>query len=116
MHIAIKRVYEHATDDDGCRILVDRLWPRGLSKERAGVDLWLKQIAPSPGLRKWFGHDPGKWSEFQRRYRTELDSNGEAVRSLKEAVGNGPTTLLYGARDEKHNHAVVLRDILVGRV
>jgi uncharacterized protein YeaO (DUF488 family) len=112
MRIAIKRAYEPAADSDGRRILVDRLWPRGLSKEKAGVDLWLKEIAPSSGLRKWFGHDPKRWSEFQHRYRSELDSNGEALQSLKDAVGKGPATLLYGARDEQHNHAVVLRDLL----
>lgn len=114
MKIAVKRVYEPKADKDGRRILVDRLWPRGLSKEKAEVDLWLKEIAPSPELRKWFGHDPAKWSEFRRRYRAELDSNGEAVQSLKQAVGKGPATLLYGARDERHNHALVLRDMLLG--
>lgn len=112
MRIATKRVYEPPADDDGRRILVDRLWPRGLSKDKADVDLWLKDIAPSAELRKWFGHDPGKWSEFQRRYRAELDSNGEVFQSLKEAIGKGPATLLYGARDEEHNHALVLRDLL----
>ena len=115
MRVAIKRVYEPAADGDGHRILVDRLWPRGLSKEKAHVDLWLKEIAPSTELRKWFGHDPKKWSEFQRRYRAELDENGEAVQALKQAIGKGPATLLYGARDEEHNEAVVLRDVLAGR-
>jgi uncharacterized protein YeaO (DUF488 family) len=112
MRIAIKRIYEPASPDDGRRILVDRLWPRGLSKERAGADLWLKDIAPSSGLRKWFGHDPEKWTEFQNRYRAELDSNEEAVKTLKQAVGKGKATLLYGAHDERNNHAVVLRDML----
>jgi uncharacterized protein YeaO (DUF488 family) len=113
MRIAVRRVYEPASRDDGRRILVDRLWPRGLSKEEAAVDLWLKEIAPSAGLRKWFGHDPDKWREFQRRYRAEIDANGDALRALKEAVGKGPATLLYGARDECHNHAVFLRDLLL---
>ena len=114
MRTAIKRVYEPASADDGRRILVDRLWPRGLTKEKAGVDLWLKEIAPSAELRKWFGHDPAKWDEFRRRYHAELDSNGEALQALKEAIGKGPATLLYGARDEQHNHAVALQDLLRG--
>lgn len=112
MRVAIKRVYEPAADDDGRRILVDRLWPRGLSKEKAAVDLWLKEVAPSDELRKWFGHDPKKWGEFQRRYRAELDSNEEAVQTLKQAIGKGPATLVYGAHDEQHNQAVALRDWL----
>ena len=114
MRVAIKRVYEPASGEDGRRILVDRLWPRGLSKEQAHVDLWLKEIAPSAGLRKWFAHDPAKWDEFRRRYRAEIDANGEALRALKEAIGKGPATLVYGARDEEHNDAVVLRDLLLG--
>ncbi|HEY6631983.1 MAG TPA: DUF488 domain-containing protein [Rhizobiaceae bacterium] len=113
MRVAIKRVYEPASSEDGRRILIDRLWPRGLSKEKAGVDLWLKEIAPSGELRKWFGHDPAKWDQFRRRYRSELDANGEALQALKEAIGKGPATLLYGARDEEHNDAVVLRDLLL---
>lgn len=112
MRVAIKRVYEPAADDDGRRILVDRLWPRGLTKEKAAVDLWLKEVAPSDELRKWFGHDPQKWSEFQRRYGAELDSNEEAVQTLKQAIGKGPATLVYGAHDEQHNQAVALRDWL----
>jgi uncharacterized protein YeaO (DUF488 family) len=112
MRVAIKRVYEPAADDDGRRILVDRLWPRGLTKEKAAVDLWLKEVAPSAELRKWFGHDPKKWGEFQRRYRAELDSNEEAVQTLKQAIGKGPATLVYGAHDEQHNQAVALRDWL----
>lgn len=112
MRVAIKRVYEPAAADDGRRILVDRLWPRGLTKEKAAVDLWLKEVAPSAELRKWFGHDPKKWGEFQRRYRAELDSNEEAVQTLKQAIGKGPATLVYGAHDEQHNQAVALRDWL----
>jgi len=114
MRVAIKRVYEPASGEDGRRILIDRLWPRGLSKEQAHVDLWLKEIAPSAGLRKWFAHDPAKWDEFRRRYRAEIDANGEALQALKEAIGKGPATLVYGARDEEHNDAVVLRDLLLG--
>ena len=112
MRVAIKRVYEPAADDDGRRILVDRLWPRGLTKEKAAVDLWLKEVAPSAELRKWFGHDPKKWGEFQRRYRAELDSNEDAVQTLRQAIGKGPATLVYGAHDEQHNQAVALRDWL----
>lgn len=114
MKLAIKRVYEPPAAGDGHRILVDRLWPRGLSKEKAHVDLWLREVAPSTPLRRWFGHDPEKWDEFQRRYREELAANEEAFASLKEAIGKGPATLLYGAHDEQHNQAVVLRDLLAG--
>ncbi|HRL25556.1 MAG TPA: DUF488 domain-containing protein [Brevundimonas diminuta] len=106
--VALKRVYEPPSDADGTRILVDRLWPRGLSKDRARVDLWLKQIAPTTELRQWFGHDPAKWTEFQHRYRAELEANGDVVSELKAALADGPATLVYGARDEEHNDAVVL--------
>lgn len=112
MRVAIKRVYEPRSAGDGRRILVDRLWPRGLSKDKAGVDLWLKEVAPSDTLRKWFGHDPKKWAEFQHRYRAELDANEDAVLALKEAIAAGPATLLYGAHDQQHNQAVALRDWL----
>jgi uncharacterized protein YeaO (DUF488 family) len=112
MSIQIKRVYVQAEPRDGTRILVDRLWPRGLSKERAQVHLWLKEIAPSTELRKWFGHDPEKWVEFQRRYRLELKRNSEAVTLLKGRAAKGPVTILYGAKDEKHNEAVVLQALL----
>lgn len=106
--IALKRVYEAPAAADGTRILVDRLWPRGLTKEKARVDLWLKEIAPSADLRRWFGHDPGKWAEFQKRYRAELQANPDVVAELKTAIGAGPATLVYGAKDEEHNDAVVL--------
>jgi uncharacterized protein YeaO (DUF488 family) len=108
MTIPIKRVYDPPAEEDGRRILVDRLWPRGLSKDKAKVSLWLKEIAPSSGLRKWFGHDPALWDEFQRRYRAELDENVEATRQLRDALKDGPATLLYGAHDTEHNQAVVL--------
>jgi uncharacterized protein YeaO (DUF488 family) len=111
MSVHIKRVYEKAETADGTRILVDRLWPRGVTKERARVDLWLKEVAPSTELRKWFGHDPEKWTEFQRRYGHELKQNGEAMARLKEAA-KGHATLLYGAKDEKHNEALVLKSLL----
>ena len=112
MSVRIKRVYTPPEKSDGTRILVDRLWPRGLTKEKARVDLWLKDIAPSTELRKWFAHDPAKWKEFQSRYRKELHKNPETVERLKEEVAKGPATLLYGARDEEHNEAAVLLEAL----
>lgn len=108
----IKRVYEKPSKDDGKRILVDRLWPRGLTKEKASIDLWLKEIAPSTGLRKWFGHDPDKWKEFQKRYHQELENNVEQVLLLKEQIKKGTVTLVYGAKDEEHNEALVLKEWL----
>ncbi len=112
MKIQLKRVYEDPSEEDGTRILVDRLWPRGLTKEKARVDLWLKEIAPSNELRKWFAHDPGKWSEFKARYKAELKRNGPQLALLKQAIAKGTTTLLYGARDTEHNEAVVLQELL----
>ena len=110
MKIQIKRVYEKPDPKDGFRILVDRLWPRGLTKEKAAVDLWLKDIAPSTELRKWFGHDPEKWKEFQKKYLKELKENKEAVDTLKEHLKKGTVTLLYAAKDEAHNEAEMLKD------
>lgn len=112
MTLAIKRVYEVPGRGDGTRILVDRLWPRGLSRQRARVDIWLKDIAPSTELRKWFSHDPNKWTEFQDRYRQELKSKTDLLLTLKEKAAKGPITLLYGAKDESHNEAVVLQELL----
>lgn len=112
MSMKIKRVYEEPSKSDGKRILVDRLWPRGLTKEKAAVDMWLKEIAPSTDLRKWFGHDPAKWNEFQKRYIKELDANPEPVNTIKELAKKGTVTLIYGARDEEYNDAVVLRGYL----
>lgn len=112
MEVRIKRVYETPDREDGERILVDRLWPRGLTKEKAKVDLWLKDVAPSTELRKWFAHDPDKWAEFQTRYRQELKANKEPLALLKQEVAKGPATLVYGARDEQHNEAVILQKIL----
>lgn len=106
--VAVKRAYDPPAPEDGQRVLVDRLWPRGLSKEKATIDLWLKAIAPSTALRQWFGHDPARWDEFQQRYRAELDANGETVGQLKDMIRAGKTTLIYGAKDEAHNDAVVL--------
>ncbi|QNI38154.1 DUF488 domain-containing protein [Edaphobacter albus] len=112
MQIPIKRVYETPAKADGKRILVDRLWPRGLSKEDAAVDLWLKDVAPSNELRKWFGHDPAKWSEFQKRYLAELQHDHDSLSQLKELAHQSKVTLLYGAKDEEHNQAVVLQKLL----
>lgn len=111
MGVSIKRVYEIPKPTDGKRVLVDRLWPRGITKEKAKIDLWLKDVAPSDALRKWFGHDPDKWQEFQRRYRAELKGN-PALAELKALARQGRVTLVYAAKDEKHNNAVVLRSIL----
>ena len=110
--IKLKRVYQEPSPADGLRILVDRLWPRGLTKERAAVDLWLKELAPSTELRKWFGHDPAKWREFQTRYREEVHDNDEVLQVLKEKAKKNTVTLVYGARDEHHNEALVLKQIL----
>jgi len=110
--IQLKRIYDAPSETDGLRILVDRLWPRGLTKKRAAVDLWLKEVAPSTALRKWFGHDPAKWTPFQERYRKELRAYKDAIGLLKEKSKEGTITLLYGARDEEHNEALVLKTLL----
>jgi uncharacterized protein YeaO (DUF488 family) len=116
MRIAIKRIYEEPAPGDGARILVDRLWPRGVSKERAKLDLWLKDIAPSTELREWFGHDPKKWIGFQKKYKIELANNEEAVAELKKIIRQNKTvTLLYAAKDEEHNEAVVINNLLSGK-
>src|SRR5262245_6372310 len=113
MPIALKRIYAERSPEDGFRVLVDRLWPRGLAKATAGIDLWFKDAAPSPDLRRWFNHDPDRWQEFQRRYRAELADNGAALATLSDlAREHRKLTLLYAARDTKHNHAVVLQDML----
>ena len=112
MKMSIKRVYEAASENDGRRILVDRLWPRGLSKERAKVDLWLREIAPSTELRTWSNHDPEKWDEFRRRYFAELDNNEAAVRSIREGAAHSKLTLLFAARDVERNNAVALQEYL----
>ncbi len=112
MNIKRKRAYEAPDADDGFRILVDRVWPRGVSKDAARIDLWLKEIAPSTALRKWFGHDPAKWDEFRRRYAEELRHNPDAVQQLWEYVDRGPVTLVYGAKDENHNQAAALQEYL----
>jgi uncharacterized protein YeaO (DUF488 family) len=112
--IALKRIYEDPCPEDGFRVLVERLWPRGLTKERAAVDLWLKDVAPSPELRKWFGHDPDRWEQFQERYRRELRGKKDAIQLLKQKAKEGTITLVYAARDEEHNGALVLNRYLQG--
>lgn len=110
--IQVKRVYDEVAESDGSRILVDRLWPRGLSKDKAKVEVWLKDIAPSDELRKWFGHEPEKWDEFRRRYFEELKDKKELVGMIIEKSQIGTATLLYGAKDEKYNNAVALKELL----
>jgi uncharacterized protein YeaO (DUF488 family) len=113
--IRIKRIYEKPSREDGVRVLVDRVWPRGVSKDEAKLTIWHKEIAPSAALRKWFGHDPDRWDEFRRKYRAELDDNAEEVKRLRDTLGRGTATLLYGAKDESHNQAVVLAEYLRGK-
>jgi uncharacterized protein YeaO (DUF488 family) len=113
-HVRLKRAYEPPDDADGTRVLVDRLWPRGVSKEKAAVNMWLKDLAPSTELRKWFGHDPDRWPEFRKRYAAEVRQHQEAFGQLRELTRQGPVTLVYSADDEIHNDAVVLRSLLLG--
>ncbi len=110
--IRIKRIYEPPAATDGRRVLVDRLWPRGVSKDEAKVDEWLKEIAPSNELRTWFGHDPAKWAEFRTRYRDEIKGHGELLDRLRTEAHKGTVTLLFAAKDEEHNNAVVLKELL----
>lgn len=111
--ILVKRVYEPATKSDGFRVLVDRLWPRGISKEAAKLDLWLPDLGPSTSLRKWFNHDPDRWAEFNRRYRTELKQNTALLATITEQAKTRPLTLLYSAKDEQHNQAISLGSFLL---
>ncbi len=113
--VRLKRAYDPPSDDDGVRVLVDRLWPRGLRKSAAAIDYWMKDVAPSTELRRWFGHEPGRWSEFRRRYRFELSRKPEVVSELEALARKGPVTLVFAARDTLHNEAVVLRDVLTRR-
>jgi len=110
--VRLKRAYDPAEPGDGYRVLVDRLWPRGVSKERARLDEWARELAPSADLRTWFGHDPERFAEFERRYRTELAAHGEKVDELRRRAREGTLTLVYAARDEEHNDAVVLAELL----
>jgi uncharacterized protein YeaO (DUF488 family) len=112
LRLRVKRIYEPSTRADGFRVLVDRLWPRGVSKQRAALDLWMKSIAPSPELRTWFGHDPKRWKQFQARYRAELRSHKAELAELRARAHEGNVTLLFAARDVEHNEAIVLKDVL----
>lgn len=113
-NVQLKRAYDEPAAADGRRILVDRLWPRGVKKETAAIDLWAKDIAPSTELRKWFDHDPARWAEFERRYSAELRRNAELLDKIRELARRGTITLIYAARDQEHNEAVIIRDKLVG--
>jgi uncharacterized protein YeaO (DUF488 family) len=110
--LQIKRVYEERSDSDGRRILVDRLWPRGVSRERAGIDGWMKELAPSDELRRWFGHDPSRWEEFRTRYRRELAEKEDLISTLREMGRKETVTLIYAAKDTRHNNAEVLKDVI----
>jgi uncharacterized protein YeaO (DUF488 family) len=113
--VRLKRAYEPATRGDGLRILVDRLWPRGVSKADAALDRWEKDVSPSTALRKWFGHDPARWQEFRSRYAAEVRQHPELLSRLRSLARKSPVTLVYSAHDEVHNDAVVLRDLMLGR-
>lgn len=110
--IRIKRVYDEPASSDGMRVLVDRLWPRGLKKENARIDQWLKEVAPSDALRKWFGHDPAKWAQFKQRYFKELAPHRDTLRELLQQARSKTLTLLFAAKDEQHNNAVALKEYL----
>ena len=110
--VRIKRIYDPVSPEDGKRIYIDRLWPRGLKKDEAVFDEWLKEISPSDELRKWFGHDPAKWKEFEKRYRKELEEKGELLEKLRHEARRGTITLLYSAKDTEHNNAVTMKEVL----
>jgi uncharacterized protein YeaO (DUF488 family) len=112
--VRIKRIYDPAEPGDGYRILVDRLWPRGVSRERARIDEWARELAPSDELRRWFGHDPSRFREFRERYRAELRPHEDEIAALRERAAPGPVTVVYAARDEQHNNAVVVAELLRG--
>jgi uncharacterized protein YeaO (DUF488 family) len=114
-NVKLKRAYEAPAAEDGIRILIDRLWPRGISKKKAALDQWMQDIAPSAELRKWFGHDPARWDEFRRRYAVEVHQNAELLDRLRSLARRGQVTLVYSAHDEVHNDAVVLRNLLLER-
>lgn len=110
--IRLKRAYEPVSPEDGIRVLVDRLWPRGLSRAKSAIDHWMKEVAPSSELRRWFNHDPERWQAFRKKYEAELAKNSEALGPLRALVRKGRVTLVYGAKDEEHNHALVLKGAL----
>jgi uncharacterized protein YeaO (DUF488 family) len=113
-NVRLKRAYDEPAPVDGVRILVDRLWPRGLKKAAAAIDLWVKDLAPSTELRKWFGHETARWPEFERRYTTEVRQHVDLLEKIRKLARRGIVTLIYAARDQEHNEAVIIRDILVG--
>ena len=110
-----KRAYDKPSRDDGFRVLVERLWPRGVTKRRAALDLWMKDLAPSPQLRQWFGHDPRKWAVFRKRYQAELKDKATEVKELRDRGQKGDVTLVYGSKDQEHNAAVALKELLEKR-
>jgi uncharacterized protein YeaO (DUF488 family) len=112
--VRLKRAYDDPVEADGFRILVDRLWPRGVKKDAAAINLWAKDLAPSTELRKWFGHDPAHWEEFRRRYTAEIRQHTEHLDKIRKLAQRGTVTLIYAARDQEHNEAVIIRDMLVG--
>ena len=114
-NVKLKRAYDPPAPSDGTRVLVDRLWPRGVRKANAAIDQWNKTIAPSPGLRTWFGHDPARWQEFRRRYAREIQEHRQQLGELRGCARSGRITLVFAAHDQRHNHAIVLRDALLGR-
>jgi uncharacterized protein YeaO (DUF488 family) len=116
MSIHLKRVYDEYSKEDGYRVLVDRLWPRGISKEKLHIDKWLKEIAPSNDLRKWYGHDPEKWDQFKQRYFSELQTKEPLVQELLQHIEAGPITLVYSTKETEYNNAVALKEYLLGRV
>ncbi len=116
MPIFLKRVYEKPSPQDGCRVLVERLWPRGLSKDKAKIDLWMKNTAPSPGLRTWFGHDPTKWNEFRKRYFAELDQQEKEIDGLLTQIQKGSVTFVFASKEEQYNNAVAFKEYLEHRM
>ena len=114
-NVKLKRAYEQPESEDGVRLLVDRLWPRGVKKEDGAIDKWMKELAPSTELRKWFGHDPDRWEEFRERYAKEVNEHPDQLKQLRALARKGAITLVYSAHDEEHNNAVALRDIILGR-
>ena len=116
MSIELKRAYDRAAESDGYRVLVDRIWPRGVTRDDLRIDAWLKDLAPSAGLRKWFGHDPAKWDEFKQRYADELEQRSDALEQLLETARTRRVTLVFGAKDTEHNNAVALKEYLDHRL
>ncbi len=114
-NVRLKRIYEPASEEDGKRILVDRLWPRGMTKARARLDRWIREVTPSDELRTWFDHDSKRWETFRQRYRAELAGQSDTLSELRQQAREGPITLLYAAKDQAHTHAMVLRNVLLGK-